>query len=143
MKRYILGAGAQGRITAELWRALIPGVALGFLDDNAALHGTVIEGIRVEGPIRLLMDEPSTQVEAVIAVGNNLNRLALAEACASSGVGSAEPIAILISDRAKCGSALAKNFRLPPTVPPPWVRTIRPFLSRKARSRLTVISDTE
>ena len=84
MKRYILGAGAQGRITAELWRALVPDAELSFLDDNAALHGKAIEGTKVAGPIRILMDDTSTAAEAVIAVGNNLSRLDVADACSAT-----------------------------------------------------------
>ena len=78
----ILGAGAQGRILAEIWALMEPSLPLVFLDD--ALVGREVAGIPVAGP---LADAPaSDDARAVLAIGNNSRRLALAAAFDESGV---------------------------------------------------------
>lgn len=84
MKAIILGAGAQGRITAEIWRAAEPGIELLFLDDDDALHGRRIGGVPVAGPIRCLADH-ADGCRALIAIGNNVKRLAAARSCSQAG----------------------------------------------------------
>jgi len=76
---YIVGAGSQGSITAEVWRAQVPGVSLRFLDDAPALQGAVVGGIRVEAGVEALADLDAERDEAVLAIGNNPRRLALSE----------------------------------------------------------------
>lgn len=81
MKGYIIGAGAQGHITAEIWRAAVPDIELLFFDDDPTLHGRDVTGIRVAGPVRSFIDASADDAGALIAVGNNLKRLEVAEAC--------------------------------------------------------------
>ena len=75
---YIVGAGAQGRITAEIWRAQDPSVRLCFLDDNAALHGQAIADVPILGAVQSLGTLDLHDAEVVLAIGNNLRRLELA-----------------------------------------------------------------
>ncbi len=50
----VYGAGGQARVLLELMdRAGICPIA-GIVDDNAALHGTKVEGVNVLGPIERL-----------------------------------------------------------------------------------------
>ena len=80
MKGVILGAGAQGRITAEIWRAIDADIEILFFDDNAALHGTTLDGFPIVGPIRSFSAMDPGDASALIAVGNNMQRLELAQA---------------------------------------------------------------
>lgn len=77
---YIIGAGAQGRILVEIWRAQEPGVELHFLDDDERLHDSRILGVRVDGAVETLAKTDLSDVRVVLAVGDNRQRLALAEA---------------------------------------------------------------
>jgi len=86
MKGYILGAGAQGRITAEIWRAVDPNIDLVFFDDDPGLHGQQVAGIPVAGAVRLFIDGGWDDGMAMIGIGNNLTRLDLAEAGAKRRV---------------------------------------------------------
>ena len=73
MRRNILGAGSQGRVVLEAWRAQHPADDFVFLDDNPLLHGTEILGAPVIGPLSAF----NGLGEIVLAVGNNLLRLEL------------------------------------------------------------------
>jgi sugar O-acyltransferase (sialic acid O-acetyltransferase NeuD family) len=68
----IIGAGGFGRETAEAVRAVNqaqPGWDLiGFLDDNPAQEGAIVEGVKVLGPVDALADHPDACV--VITIGN-------------------------------------------------------------------------
>ncbi len=75
---YIVGAGAQGRITAEVWRAQDPSVRLCFLDDNATLHGHTVADLPIVGAAQSLDTLDLHDAEVVLAIGNNLRRLELA-----------------------------------------------------------------
>jgi sugar O-acyltransferase (sialic acid O-acetyltransferase NeuD family) len=74
-RAYIVGAGAQGRVVLEVWRAAAPGLDIEMLDDNPALHGGEVLGARVAGPVSLLGEG---QPLAVVALGNNPLRLRVA-----------------------------------------------------------------
>lgn len=67
----IIGAGGFGRETAEAVRAVNQvrptWHLLGFLDDDPALEGAVIDGIAVMGPTDALQQEPDAQ--ALVCVG--------------------------------------------------------------------------
>jgi sugar O-acyltransferase (sialic acid O-acetyltransferase NeuD family) len=75
----VVGAGAQGRVTLEAWRAARPEVTFVLLDDDARLHGTTILGASVVGGLDRLGDHHYLQSEVVLAIGNNQARLAVAE----------------------------------------------------------------
>jgi UDP-perosamine 4-acetyltransferase len=74
MKRIILGSGAQGRVTLEVWRAQHPGDEFVFLDDDTTKHGKSILGAPVAGPFAMARE---LEGEAVIALGNNETRLSV------------------------------------------------------------------
>src|SRR5258708_9852404 len=75
MRRVVVGAGAQGRVVLDNWRAEHPDDDFVFVDDDATRHGSTILGAKVVGP---LADLPALGGEAVIAIGNNDARLRIA-----------------------------------------------------------------
>ena len=80
MKRgCILGAGGHGRVVAEHWRAQHPDAEFVFLDDDERLHSTNLSGIPVVGPLSALKSLPQPATEAVVGLGDNRLRQALAE----------------------------------------------------------------
>lgn len=82
MRRSILGAGSQGRVVLEAWRAQHPGDDFVFLDDNVQLHGTVVLGAPVVGSLSSF----DGLGEIVLAIGNNLVRLDMGACLQSRGV---------------------------------------------------------
>lgn len=72
----IVGAGGQGRVVLEAWRAQHPNDEFVFVDDNAALHGTEILGAKVIGPLSALS---GWKGDVILAIGHNPNRLQMAE----------------------------------------------------------------
>lgn len=83
---YIVGAGPQGRILAEIWQLQQPGLALHFLDDDSSLHGSTILGIPVDGPVDGLAAVDLSAARVVLAVGDNHRRLELAASWDARGV---------------------------------------------------------
>ena len=81
-RRYIVGAGGQGRVVLEVWRAQHPGDEFLFLDDNAKIHGTEILGAKVAGDISLLGRRDG---EVLLALGDNPLRLELGAFWAGKG----------------------------------------------------------
>ncbi len=71
----ILGSGAQGRVTLEVWRAARPDAEFVLLDDDEKTHGTTILGAKVVGPIAKARELGG---EVVVALGNNETRLRIA-----------------------------------------------------------------
>jgi UDP-N-acetylbacillosamine N-acetyltransferase len=78
VKGYVLGAGAHGRVVVETWRRGCPGIDLAFLDDDPALQGKEILGVPVVGGLESLERVEWRESEAVIGLGHNIVRLALA-----------------------------------------------------------------
>ena len=72
----VLGSGAQGRVTLEVWRAARPNARFVLLDDDPRTHGQVVLGVKVEGPFERARELGG---EAIIALGNNAVRLAVAK----------------------------------------------------------------
>lgn len=72
----IVGAGGQGRVVLDNWRAARPNERFVFVDDDAKLHGTTILGADVIGPVAKVREIGG---EVILALGNNRTRLALAE----------------------------------------------------------------
>lgn len=75
MIRCIVGAGAQGRVVLENWRAQWPGAKFVFVDDNAELHGQTILGVEVVGAI----EKALKYTRVVLALGNNEARATIAK----------------------------------------------------------------
>ena len=86
VRGYIVGAGAQGRITAEVWRAHVPELALCFLDDDPTLHGRSIDGVTVAGAVHTLQTVTLEDRQVVLAIGDNRRRLELAAQWEREGV---------------------------------------------------------
>ncbi len=77
---YIVGAGGQGRVVLEVWRAQQPQAEYFFLDDRAELRGQTIQGAKVIGAVSSLAEVIGP---AVLAIGNNPVRIALARTWAT------------------------------------------------------------
>lgn len=71
----IVGAGAHGRVTFDMWRAARPDAEIAFLDDDAARHGETVGTTTIVGGTDLLAAETA---DVVLALGNNEKRVALA-----------------------------------------------------------------
>ncbi len=74
-KRFVVGAGAQGRVVLDNWRAQHPNDTFAFVDDDATLRQRTILGVTIAGP---LADLPKLGGEAILAIGNNEARLRIA-----------------------------------------------------------------
>ena len=74
--RIIVGAGGQGRVVLDVWRAEHPSESFCFVDDASVLQGQHILGADVVGPTSRLAD---LRGEAVLAIGHNAVRLAIAD----------------------------------------------------------------
>jgi sugar O-acyltransferase (sialic acid O-acetyltransferase NeuD family) len=79
VKIVIAGAGGHGAIVADILRE----EAVGFVDDNAELHGTTILGLPVLGSIASL---PKIDHDAiVVAIGDNRARREMTERLIAAG----------------------------------------------------------
>ena len=88
-KLVIVGAGGLGRETAALVEAInAAGPAwwemVGFADDDAALHGTRVQGLSVRGDVRELLQE--SDLYYVIAVGSSKVRRHIGERLAQTSL---------------------------------------------------------
>jgi sugar O-acyltransferase (sialic acid O-acetyltransferase NeuD family) len=79
MKIVIAGAGGHGAVVADILRE----AAIGFVDDNAELHGTTILGLPVLGPVASLPDIEHDAI--VVAIGDNRTRREVTERLAAAG----------------------------------------------------------
>ena len=75
----VVGAGAQGRVVAAIWRRMEPDRELVFLDDNPALWGATVAGADVRGGLQELARLAPEPASILVAIGHNDTRLALAE----------------------------------------------------------------
>jgi sugar O-acyltransferase (sialic acid O-acetyltransferase NeuD family) len=67
----IIGAGGLARETLAVVHATGDFKPLGYLDDNAALHGRTIDGLPVLGPIDAVAEHPDAQVVICTASTRN------------------------------------------------------------------------
>jgi acetyltransferase EpsM len=81
--RGIVGAGAQGRVTLETWRAQHPDDDFVFLDRDTSLHGRTILGASVVGAPGA--DEVG-DAEVLVALGDVTQRMRVAAELAALGV---------------------------------------------------------
>ena len=79
MDALVVGAGAQGRITIEILRALGRWDSIVVADDNPALAGTELTGARIIGPADAIPQAERRGYEAIVALGHPYVRLAIAE----------------------------------------------------------------
>ncbi len=77
MKAWIVWAGAQGRVVLEALRAGANHESISFLDDNALLRGTRVNGAEIIGGVDDALASVCQGVEIIVAVGNPLERIRL------------------------------------------------------------------
>jgi acetyltransferase EpsM len=95
----IVGAGAQGQITLDVLRATHCPFTAVFLDDNPERVGGRLDGVKIVGRSWVSANNDATCVGAIIAIGNNIQRLRIA--CELSALGVAfgnvvHPSAVLL-----------------------------------------------
>ena len=73
-QRYILGAGAHGRVVADILESCQSPIT-GFLDDDPSLHGTTIGSWSVVGGSEILDNSP--KADLIVAIGKAPVRLQL------------------------------------------------------------------
>lgn len=87
MDMIILGAGGHGRVVLDIVRQAGEHTPVGFLDNDANLHGRRIDGLPVLGGVDRLADFPARGIGGVvIAIGDNGARRSLGETIEGQGV---------------------------------------------------------
>jgi sugar O-acyltransferase (sialic acid O-acetyltransferase NeuD family) len=86
VKAWIVGAGAQGRVVLETLRAGGKHESICFLDDNAALRGTRVNGSEIIGGLDQGLASGCEGVEMFVALGNPLERIRLGKLIIESGI---------------------------------------------------------
>lgn len=84
--KWIIGASAQGRVTLDVWRSPFPDAEFRFIDDDFRLHGKSINGIPVDGGVKVLLENFSPVDRAIVAIGNNSVRLLLGTQLEAKGI---------------------------------------------------------
>lgn len=88
----ILGAGGHGRVVLDIIRQSGKFTPIGFLDNNAALHGRRVDGLPVLGGIdklsqlSSLVEPANSRCSVVIAIGDNGVRRMIAETVEAAGL---------------------------------------------------------
>jgi len=85
MTRFIFGAGPQGRVILDILRARNEGHIVRFLDDNPQLAGLEVNGVPVVGGLDRL-ESSADRVAVIVALGNPLARLAVAQRAQVRGI---------------------------------------------------------
>ncbi len=88
----ILGAGGHGRVVLDIIRQSGKFTPIGFLDNNAALHGRRVDGLPVLGgmdklsQLSSLVEPANGRCSVVIAIGDNGVRRMIAETVEAAGL---------------------------------------------------------
>lgn len=77
MNAWIVGAGAHGRVVLDVLRAGKRYASICFVDDNAALRGTRVNGAEIIGGLDAALSSGCEGVEMIVALGNPLERIRL------------------------------------------------------------------
>lgn len=88
---YIWGAGGHGRVVLDTLQAAAAYSRYAFLDGNATLHGTQVQGVPVVGGVEAL-PPPGNDVAVLPAMGDNFRRLAILDDLLAQGY--SVPVAI-------------------------------------------------
>jgi sugar O-acyltransferase (sialic acid O-acetyltransferase NeuD family) len=75
----VVGAGGHGQVVAAIWRRAEPEWEIAFLDDNPALWGTEVAGLRILGGLMRATDLDPDVARVHVAIGANATRLRVAE----------------------------------------------------------------
>lgn len=79
MRIFIYGAGAQGRVINDILASRNIYKRIEFIDDNRKFWGKKINNTLVIGGLKYIEKQNSKKINVIIALGNPLNRLALAK----------------------------------------------------------------
>ncbi|MCC7350071.1 MAG: acetyltransferase [Phycisphaerales bacterium] len=86
MNTVIIGAGGHGRVVLDILRAAGQCQPIGFLDSDPSLAGTQIMGLDVLGDVSVLPTLRRQNIShAIVAVGDNRTRLAMAQLLSDQG----------------------------------------------------------
>jgi len=77
VKAWIVGAGAHGRVVLDALRAAGRHTLICFIDDNAAVQGTRVNGAEIIGGLDAALSSGCEGVEMIVALGNPLERIRL------------------------------------------------------------------
>jgi sugar O-acyltransferase (sialic acid O-acetyltransferase NeuD family) len=81
----ILGAGRHGKVVLDILRAADQHRIVGFIDADASLADTLIEGVKVLGGVNLLPKLRQQKIRAaIVAIGDNRVRLSYARLVADA-----------------------------------------------------------
>jgi sugar O-acyltransferase (sialic acid O-acetyltransferase NeuD family) len=81
----ILGAGGHGKVVLDILRAADQHRIVGFIDADASLADTLIEGVKVLGGVNLLPKLRQQKIRAaIVAIGDNRVRLSYARLVADA-----------------------------------------------------------
>lgn len=86
MKALVFGAGAQGRVTLDVLRAMRCFDEFGFMDDNAETWGTQVDGVQVGGGLDWAASLPSSTHGIIVALGNPVVRLRVMDRARAKGM---------------------------------------------------------
>lgn len=104
-KKWIFGAGAQGRVTLEVWRSAVPDGDFSFIDDDPSLHGKVVNGATIVGGLEFILDHFGPRDEVIVAMGNNKERMLLGGKLEAEGLkfGNAIHVSAVVMESAEIG----------------------------------------
>ena len=75
MECAIIGAGGHGRVVLDIMRNAARHEVVGFLDSDPQLHGRLMDGVQVLGPLQRLVSLKDERVRgAIVAIGHNGTR---------------------------------------------------------------------
>ena len=86
MTAWIVGAGAQGRVVLDALRAAGRHSSICFVDDNAALHGTRVNGAEIICGLDAALASGCEEVEMIVALGHPLERMRLGALIEERGI---------------------------------------------------------
>lgn len=86
MRAFVFGAGAHGRVVADILRDMDAWESISFVDDDPGLCGAEINGIRVVGSLEQTARNWTESDRIVIALGNPHTRLAVAARAEAFGM---------------------------------------------------------
>jgi sugar O-acyltransferase (sialic acid O-acetyltransferase NeuD family) len=86
VKAVIFGASRQGDVVLEVVRAQGQYQVVGFLDDDPVRQGASVNGVAVLGGFDWLRAEAGAEMGAIVAIGNNETRVAVANRLRAMGL---------------------------------------------------------
>jgi acetyltransferase-like isoleucine patch superfamily enzyme len=112
MRTLIVGAGAQGRVIADILRARGGHDAIAFIDENESLWGAEVNGIPVLGGLAEVLRGNVQDLAMIVALGNPMVRLRVAKRIEEGGVAllnAIHPSAVVMPSNARIGNHVIVN----------------------------------